>query len=143
MITERTADECLRNWIEFSGYNQSDIAEILEVSRQAVSKWAKLTLVPSTRHARELDELSQGAIPATLWPRRRPPPPKTTGAGVIQKAAASYGGSITALAIDKGIPQRALARWGSGQNAPQRKHIARLNKALDVNLTAEDFQVSA
>lgn len=143
MTKLKRADECLREWLEFSKFKQSDVAVILEVSRQAVSKWANDTLTPSSTHARELEELSQGAVPATLWQRRRPPEPKSRGAALIQKAALSYDGSFAALAADKGLPQRALARWGNNQNTPRKRQLAVLNKALKANLTADDFVVSA
>ena len=143
MTKQKRADECLRDWLTTSDFNQSDVAEILEVSRQAVSKWVNYTLTPSERHARELDELSGGAVPATLWQRRRMPQPKSKGAEVIQMATTLHDGSIAALAAATGLPQRSLSRWSASTNAPRRSQLAVLNKALKANLTPDDFTVSA
>ena len=143
MLSNLRADELLRDWLLSSDYNQSDVADILEVSRQAVSKWASGRLVPSLKHCVELDKLSHGAIPATAWARRNLPEPKSKGAAAIQQAASLYHGSLNRLATETGLRQRALARWGANKNAPRPGHLAVLNKALKTNLTVDDFAVSA
>jgi transcriptional regulator with XRE-family HTH domain len=142
MVTNLRADERLRDWLSTAEYSQSDVAEILEVSRQAVSKWASGKLIPSLKHCAELDKLSQGAVPATIWARRKLPEPKSKGARAIQKAASVYYGSLNRLATETGLPQRSLARWGSSKNAPRQWQLPILNKALKANLTVDDFAVS-
>ena len=143
MNSNLRADERLRSWLSSSDYSQSDVAEILEVSRQAVSKWASGKLIPSPRHCAELDKLSQGAIPATAWARRKLPEPKSKGAQAIQQAASVYHGSLSRLASETGLPQRSLARWGANKNAPRPRWLPALTKALKASLTVDDFAVSA
>jgi len=143
MATHQRADERLREWLSTSEYNQSDLAEILEVSRAAVSNWARGIAAPSEQHAEELDTLSQGAVPATLWPRRHLPKPLSRGAQVLQKAASRYGVSISRLADETGLPKRGLARWASNKYAPRSASLAEINRVLKTNLRPEDFQVQA
>lgn len=137
------ASNFLHEWLTASGTSQSELAEIIGVSRAAVSKWVNNTMSPSEQHAEQINELSQGAVPATLWPRRRPPAAASKGAAAIQKAAQRYNGSISQLAREKGLPQRALARWAANQNGPRARSLAELNAALKTNLKPGDFQVQA
>lgn len=143
MTTHTLAEECLREWLAVSGTSQSELAETIGVTRAAVSKWASGGARPSENHAEEIDKLSQGAVPATIWPRRRPPEPVNKGAATIQKAAKRYNGSIAQLARETGLPQRGLARWAAGQNGPRQSTLAALNAALQTNLKVSDFWVDA
>ena len=47
----------LYNLRKKNGYTQSEIAEILEVSRQSVSNWELGTILPSTSRLKKLSEL--------------------------------------------------------------------------------------
>lgn len=100
-------------------------------------------MTPSLVRAKEIDKLSQGAVPATAWPRRPMPAPLTKGARVIQNAAKKFDGSISMLAREKGLPERSLYRWASSQNGPRSWALAELNAALQTNLKPSDFQVTA
>lgn len=143
MNTHLRAEALLRKWLASSGISQTELAEKIGVTRAAVCKWAGAVTAPSPRHARLIDKLSQGAVPATAWSRRSVVAAPTPGAAAIQRAAVDFDGSITTLARAKKLPMRSLMRWVCGENTPRSKAIAKLNKKLNVNLKSSDFEVIA
>lgn len=143
MVGENTAEDCLKNWLTSSEYTQTRLAAELGVTRAAVSKWCNGAMSPSKWHASELEKLTGGSVPASLWPRRELPEPSSKGARALQAAAARRGLSITQLSRATGIPTRAMHRWAVGQHAPRKNAIAVLNSTLGLKLTVQDFEVAA
>jgi len=143
MTNQRVAAEILRDWLEATNTTQTAVAEALDVTRVAVSKWCSGDMAPSVWRAKALERYTAGAVPAARWPRREMPEPATRGAELLQKAADKMGLSVSALSRHTGIPTRALHRWIVGQHAPRKPGIAMLNATLRLKLTERDFEVRA
>lgn len=143
MGRQPVAEEVLCRWLDKANITQTALGEALDVSRAAVSKWCLGRMVPSVDRARVLEEISKGAVPADIWPRRPAAEPATRGARVLQATAKKMGLSISQLSRHTGIPQRALHRWMVGQHAPRKPGLALLNSALRLSLKESDFEVAA
>lgn len=142
-MIRQSAETVLRKWLSRSPYSQSDLAEMIGISRSAVSKWCLGGVYPSPRNAVKLEKISGGGVPASIWPRRTFKRGDTPGALAIWAAAAQRDTSILGLALDCGIPQRSMARWAAGEYPPRASGIRAINKKLGLSLTVADFEVRA
>jgi transcriptional regulator with XRE-family HTH domain len=138
------AHELLTHWIATSGhYTQAELAHALDVSRTAVHRWIKGTLMPSRARAEEIERLSGGAVPARLWPRRVAKTAASPGAQLLQGLAKERGVTVFRLANEVGIDPRALFRWAASENRPRESGVALLNETFGLKLTRKDFEVRA
>ena len=142
-MKHKVAHESLRDWLNATGTTQTELGEKLGITRAAVSKYCSGDMAPSKSRARQIERISMGAIPATLWPRRPVTEPQSKGARVLLSAIERRRMSIMQVARDSGLPVRALHRWVVGDNAPRKSGLAKLNTALGLKLTQRDFEVRA
>ncbi len=144
MASRQAAHDVLRRWITKNSRSQTDLAKELGVTRAAVSKWCLGSMNPSQQRAQLLEHITDGAVPATIWPRQEPrqmalPP----GAAALREAAKARAKSIIGLAREVGVQERAMARWASGHNIPRPDSLAKINATLGLKLSFADFQVGA
>lgn len=142
-MTRQAAEIVLLRWLARSPYSQSDLAEIMGVCRFAVSKWCHGVASPSVKNAVILEDVTSGAVPAAIWPRRTIKSGTTPGAQAIWAAARERGIPIFALANQCAIPHRSLYRWAAGESNPQKSSIREINKRLGLSLSVADFEVRA
>lgn len=128
----------LRAWLLSSGTRQSHLAQAVGVSRAAVSKWCSGDAQPSLAHAILIEAISEGALPSTIWTRKKHTP--TVAGETIRSRATDLGLTIIELAQRASCSHRSLARWAAGEYIPRRSSIERLNEGLGLQLTQDDFR---
>jgi len=143
MNSTQDAKLALKAWLSSTARSQTWLADALGVSRAAVSRWCLGGMHPTPNRARQIEKLSRGAVPASLWPRRIPARALTKGARAINHAALTRGLSMLELARQIEEPGRSMTRWASGEHCPQDHHLARLNSKLGLKLIPADFGLRA
>lgn len=142
-MTRQAVEIVLREWLSGSPYSQADLAEKMGICRAAVSRWCTGASYPSAQNARQLQKITQGEVPATLWPRRTLKTGSSPGSKAIWAAAKRRNVPIFALAHECSLPHRSLYRWAAGESHPHSSSIRVLNERLGLNLSVGDFEVRA
>lgn len=71
-----SASEKLASWIETSGMLKTEVAKKLEVTPSLITHYTSGRRSPSRILAKAIEQISEGAVPASLWHEPKPPLPK-------------------------------------------------------------------